>query len=321
MNRFRKQHTSREEKPEPTQPLRDFTYKESATDNSRPNRRPKSRLLYLALTAGLLVVILVVVSIFSSKDRADRPVTREEPVPVSSQSSFVDVPDLLNGYLNALGGRQALQDVRSVRYDGQVQFSSGQKDFQIWLLAPDKGMLVTDPGGFGGQKLVVNGDVAWRVIENRNGAREMYVLDELNTESLKWSLRVHHSLRQMALAGKTAGLKVRESEYLDKPCYELSKTMPQGSEFLAILDKETLYLHKMVETLQVEDEKSEFTVLYDDYRMVSGVVEPYRTTLYKNGELDNEVEVRSIQINSGVMSSLFQVPDDLKKPQNITSRR
>lgn len=320
MNRFRKQYTSREEKPEPTQPLRDFTYKDSPTDNSQLNRRTKSRLLYLALTAGLLIVILVVTSIFSSEDSSDRPVTREEPVPVSSQSSFVDVPDLLNGYLNALGGRQALQDVRSVRYDGQVQFSSGQQDFQIWLLAPDKGMLVTDPGGFGGQKLVVNGDVAWRVLENRDGAREMYVLDEFSTESLKWSLRVHHSLRLMALAGGTAGLKIRETEYLDKPCYELSKTMPQGSEFLAILDKETLYLHKMVETLQVEDEVSEFTVLYDDYRMVAGVLEPFSTTLYKNGELDNEVEVRSIQINSGVMSSLFAVPEDLINPTDLSSR-
>lgn len=317
MNRFRKQQMPKEEQSEPIQPLRDFSYQHSGKDYTWPNRHSKARLIYLALVACLLLVIVAGLNIFYFKDRAERLVTREETVPISSQSSFVEVSDLLTGYLNALGGRQALEEVRSVRYDGQVQFSSGQKDFQIWLLAPDKGMLVTDPGSFGGQKLVVNGDVAWRVIENRDGVREMYVLDEFSTESLKWSLRVHHSLRLMALAGETAGLKIRETEYLDKPCYELSKTMPQGSEFLAILDKETLYLLKMVETLGLGDEVSEFTVLYDDYRMVSGVVEPYSTTLYKNGELDNEVVVRSIQINSGVMSSLFAVPEDLIDSKDI----
>lgn len=320
MNRFRKQHTPKEDQPERTQPLRSFNYKSQGGPGSHAKMRPKGKLFYGLLIVCLLAGAMAGLNVFYFKGSANQITLDEEPVPFSSRESFLEVSDLLNAYLNAIGGRLALQDVRSVRYEGKVHFPSGEKDFQIWLLAPDKGMLVTDPGSSGGQRLIVNGDVAWRVLENRDGAREMIVLDKFSKESLRWSLRVNHSLRQMALEGGTSGLKVMSVEYGDKPCYELSKTMPDGSEFLAILDKDTLHLLKMVETLSVGSEQNEFTVLYDDYRMVSGVLEPYATTLYKNGELDNKVEVRSIQINSGVMSSLFEVPEDLQEFQNVSSR-
>jgi len=223
----------------------------------------------------------------------------------------IDAPDLLNAHLNALGGRKALQDLHSVRYDGIVNFTSGQSDFQMVVMSPDKGMLVTNPGEAGVQRLMLNGDVAWRVVERQDGAREVLRLGEESVGSLRWSLRVHNTLTSLALAGQYSGVSVNEIEFMDEPCYELTKKMPDGSDFSAILKKETLYLLKMTETLRTGDQQNEFTIVFDDHRMVSGVVEPYKTTLYKNGDLDNEVVIDSIQVNSGVISSLFKVPDEL----------
>ncbi|MFU8849227.1 MAG: hypothetical protein ACNA77_11000 [Opitutales bacterium] len=321
MNRFRKQYTPKKDQSDCAKPLRRFNNTSQGSRNSRAKRRSKGKFVYWLLLVCLLTGALAGLRVFYSKGSVKQMALGEGPVPFSRQPSLVKVSDILNAYLNSLGGYQALQDVRSVRYEGKVHFPSGEKDFQIWLLAPDKGMLVTDPGSAGAQRLIVNGDVAWLVLEDQDGARKTLQLDQIGKESLKWSLRVHHSLRQIALVGETAGIKVKSVEYKDKPCYELTKVMPDGSELLAILDKDSLYLLKMVETIRLGDGQEEFTVLYDDYRMVSGVVEPYVTTLYKNGEFGNRVEVRSIQINSGVMSSIFEVPEDLKESQDLSSSR
>jgi hypothetical protein len=218
----------------------------------------------------------------------------------------------MSAYLMAIGGRDALQQVRSVRYEGRVTFDSKASDFQMLLLKPDKGMLVTNPGQAGSIKLMLNGDVAWQVTEVRDGSREISRLDESGTESLKWSLRVHNTFRRLALDGQFSGLSVREIRYDGKPCYEFTKTMPNGSIFLALLEKETLYLLKTVETIDGKDGVDEFSVIYDDHRMVSGIVEPFETELYRNGELDNKVMINSIRVNAGVISSLFEVPEEIR---------
>lgn len=237
--------------------------------------------------------------------------TKAERSAISSSYAEIDASELLEAYLEAAGGRDALQRVRSVRYEGRVVFSSSGKDFQMYLLLPDKGMLVTSPGEAGSQKLMLNGDTAWQVIEKPDGAREMKRLDEDETRALAWSMRVHNSFREIAMEGRASELSIREIEYLGEPCYEVSQKAPDGSSLLAVLDKETLYLLKTVEAVNRGEEKDKFTVLYDDHRMVSGVVEPYQTKLYRNGSLDNEVIIDSIRINSGVMSSLFEIPDEI----------
>lgn len=235
-----------------------------------------------------------------------------KPAALSANVRRIDVPEIMEAHLKVLGGRKTLQDVRSVRYEGTVTFTDWESDFQMLVLLPDKGMLVTNPGQPNRQKLMLNGEIAWRVIERKNGTSQVIALEEENIGSLQWSLRVHNTLRALALVSQYDGLVLQETDFDGKPCFELKKTMPDGSDFIAILDKETLYLLKMVETIKTPGGKHEFQVIFGDYRMVSGVLEPFSTTLYLNGELHNEVEVRSVQINPGVMSSLFRVPDELR---------
>lgn len=319
MNRFRKKNEeSKASQSDRTPPLREFKH-----DSSRVNAyaekgsgRDWNRIrMYWSLFGLFAISILLVVATWIYPDSEidvsnEALVEEDEPVDSPELSENLEAPELLNAYLNALGGRQAVEAIQSIRYEGQVIFPSGQSDFQMFLLRPGKGMLITNRGEGSGQKLVLNGDTAWHVLDLPNGAREVMLLDDENMAALKWSFRVHNTFRRIALEGRADKLTVREIEYMDRPCYEVVRSEPDASNLLAVLDKETLYLLKLEETLFAGEEKNRYTIKFDDYRMVSGVVEPYETKLYKNGEFDNEVEVRSIQINSGVMSSLFKVPDE-----------
>ncbi len=315
MNRFHQdKSTETSEQSSQSPPLREFNYGAHKKGSARHNQRFVFMFYWLL---PLLVLLLIVAAgtyaliQFYGQDEVEA--SRAASGTFDDFSTSMKADQLLNAYLNALGGRQALQNIRSVRYEGKVSFSDGESSFQILLLQPDKGMLVTDPGGFGRQRFFLNGDLAWRIVEQRDGGRTVVPLDAKSTGSLKWSLRVHNTFRRLALEGQHRGLTVKEMEYLDKPCYELTKEMPDGSVFLVILDQETLYPLKMEEILRVGEEDVQFTVKFDDYRMVAGVAEPYRTVLYRNGVMDNEVEMGSIQINSGVISSLFEIPEELMK--------
>lgn len=315
MNRFQQNNRVGDKNPEePRQPLRQFNHGASQTTSSVGIER-RTRVFPLWLLTIILIVAVPSfgVFIFLYLYQPDGLTETEVKRPAISSSSYaeIDVSELLDAYLEAMGGRDALQRIRSVRYEGRIDFSPSVQDFQMYLLVPDKGMLVISPGEVASKKLMLNGDTAWQVFEKPNGARELMLLEEDETRALKWSMRVHYTFREIAMEGRASQLSVREIEYLGKPCYEVSKEAGDGSNFLAVLDQETLYLLKTLETVNGGEEKDELTVLYDDYRMVSGVVEPYHSKLYRNGSLDNEVVVESIRINSGVMSSLFEIPAEI----------
>lgn len=315
MNRFRQENQDKAKRqPDLSRPLREFNH--LPRDDTNQVRRHRFEVtVYWLLPIIVFVVIIGIAALIVFKFNAQNETSTDK----GDQTTFftpsyeISVPELFNAYLEAMGGRDALNQVRSVRYEGRVLFESRESDFQMLLLLPDKGMLVTNPGEADSLKLMLNGDLAWQVDENRDGAREFSKLGEKGTESLKWSLRVHNTFRRLALSGQYSEVSLREIEYLGKPCYEVTEVMPNGSDFSAVLDKETFYLLKTEETLSGQDRIDKFTVLYDDHRMVSGVIEPYETELYRDGNLDNKVMINSIQMNTGVISSLFEVPDEIRQ--------
>jgi len=318
MNRFSKDNEQQSEagpgRSERSRPLREFSHNPHKAEPSRQSHRLSAVAHWLVplmvfciiLAAGVFVALY-----YYGQDEAG--VDDAGQAALSSFSNRMEPSELLDAYLNAMGGRDALERVRSVRYEGRVIFESAEKDFQMLLSLPDKGMLVTNPGGPDSLKLMLNGDTAWQVIEKRDGSREVMPLKKGETKALKWSMRVHNTFHDLALRGRFSGLSVKETEFEDQPCYEVTKTMPNGAAFTAILDKESLYLVKTVEKVSAKDGSDTFTVLYDDHRIVSGVVEPYSTTLYRNGKLDNKVVIESIRINPGVISALFEIPEEIEK--------
>jgi hypothetical protein len=315
MNRFRKNqpknNENRVERPKPLRQFNDDSRQAAGNKGGAVGWRGKLFLSWLVGIFGVVAVLALGGFVFLDlNDGADVPETVDERPAVSTSTGEISPSELTEAYIDAMGGRDALRQIRSVGYEGRVVFETSENDFQMYLLMPDKGMLVINPGERNSQKLMLNGDVAWQVVEMPDGTTEARRLGNKEVQSLKWSMRVHNSFREIALNGRASELELREIEYSGRPCFEASRESADGSSFSAVLDRESLYLLKIVETVSRGEKSDTFTVLYDDYRMVSGVVEPYHTKLYRNGSLDNEVMVESIRINSGVMSSLFKVPDE-----------
>lgn len=312
MNRFcTETNQTNPEQSARNQPLREFNY---GPQGNEPAKRGKISLTFRLLILFIFILaagVGVVLSLNSNEKEASAELAVQTEF--RSNKGEMNVPELIEGYLNAIGGRDALREIRSVLYQGHLVSSGGEFDFFGLLLLPDKGMLVTSSESKGEVKLMLNGGTAWQVIEQRDGARRIVPLADQTTQSLQWSLRVHNSFRSLALEGRYGGLQAREIDFMGKPCYELTQTGADGLKLLAVLDKETLYLLKTEETMSGGEAADEFSVVYEDHQNVAGIIEPHKTTLYRNGELDNTAIVTSYRINPGLVSSLFEVPDELKE--------
>jgi hypothetical protein len=315
MNRFHKQNDEHEDHAHPSQsPLRE--YKDDG------QAQPPSMFLFrLEVTAYWLLPLTIFCIILAGgvflafkfdlfTDEFEGSVQRPDFV---GDAGEIIIPKLLESYLAAVGGREALESFQSVRYKGLLKEPSSDVDFQILMSLPDKGMIITDPGNGVRHKLVLNGQTAWQAIDFGDGTRKILALNAANTASLIWSLQVHNTFRRLALKRSNTDFSAREIQFLDKPCYQLIKLMPNGTTFEAVLDAKTLYLLKTEETVPGSQGMERLQVLYSDHRKDFDIVEPYATKTYKNGELYNEVFLESIERDPGLISALFKVPEELSK--------
>ena len=220
---------------------------------------------------------------------------------------------LLEAYVQAMGGRDVLMEMRSVRYEGTHKDEKREREFELIVSAPDKGILVFDPGTGSSDRFVLNGQTAWRVFENDQAEREVQLLDKARTQGMIRTCKLHDPLRELALGGKGAVLYLVETEFDGVDSLKVTKERVDGTIIECYLDRETLYLLATEDSYFSEGERMERRVVYGDYRMTSGVVEPFRTATYINDELLNETFLDSIRINPGVISPLFEMPEELIK--------
>lgn len=303
------------------QPLRQFS---DGPSEPPPGVSPRVKLIaYWTLPLLVLLFIIIAGLYLVLSDSSNNITTTPEelealeevaiapPLPTPEYTGDLGPEELLDAYLDSIGGREAVESIESIRYEGDVFIKGVATPFRMIVLRPDKGMLVSYNKSGAATKYKLNGDKGWMQFDREDGSRVIKPLDEEQIEGFKWSLRVNHTFRRMALNNQANGLSIEEVEYMEKPCYRVTKTMPDGSEFLAILDKKNLLLLKSRERVGI-GEGQIMEVVYGDYKMISGVLEPHTTILYRNGEMNNTVKVDSTRFNLGSISSLFDVPDEIK---------
>lgn len=315
MNRFKKQSNPQDKKaPASNSPLREFKDDAQATPPSMFLFRLEVTAYWLLPLAIFCFILLGGIYVAYKYDWFSGEYEEAELSPVYvDDSGEILITKLLDSHLAAVGGRSALENIQSLRYKGTLKESSSDVPFQILVSLPDKGMIMTDLGNGARHKLVLNGDLAWQVFEFADGTQKIILLDEANTASLVWSLRVHNTFRRLALEGNANDLSLREIEFEGKPCFELTKRLSDGADFLAVLDAKSLYLLKTLETVPGAEGPERLEVLYRDHRIVSGVVEAYHTQTFKEGDLYNEIFLKSTEINPGLISALFDIPDEFLK--------
>ncbi len=144
------------------------TFKETVAQ-----RLSKRLLIILALVLGLLASL----TIYQAFDASDTAVEGVEPRPYGAIEDLLDPEVFRAAYLEANGGLEGLDALKSIQLNGTIQ--SGDYSFEFFMLKsrPDKMLLTYNMDG---QELSygVNSEGAWQRVTLPDGSEQVISLEQ-----------------------------------------------------------------------------------------------------------------------------------------------
>ncbi len=206
--------------------------------------------------------------------------------------------DILNHYINAIGGRDSLANIRDriTVMNGTVQ--GFDVTTTIYQKEPDLFKQVVDAGQMK-QERIFDGKEG---VMQAAGQETKIKGDEL--EKLKYQASIHLLLNLDSL-----GIRLRlggMEKVNGKDSYKIEMILPSGTKWIQYYDPETGF--KVKETKDVTTPQGTFTqeIYYSDYKTVDGVKFPF-TVEQSMGAQNMEFKVSSIKINTGIPDSEFEI--------------
>lgn len=215
--------------------------------------------------------------------------TREPNYNMAAESG-VTAETVINNYINAVGGRKALEDVKTVKMEASAEMQGMQLGLEIKKTTKNQSSLIVSMGGAPMQKVIFNGNKGYM----SGQGQKMDYTDEQN-EAAKGQ-----AVPFAELTAKDAKLE-RVEDVDGKSAYVVS--IEEGQE--AFYDKETGLKIKEVSTQEMNGQKIATTVVYDDYQEVSGIKFPF-TIKQSAGPQELTFKISKVSINEGVADSDFQ---------------
>ncbi len=207
----------------------------------------------------------------------------------------ITAEEVINKYIDAIGGKDALSKVNSLVTNSS--FSTQGMEIQIVIHQKESEKLLVETKMMGNlmAKQVFDGEKG--VVASPMGEQEIEGDDLI---SLKASAVIFPELNYKEL-GYT--LKIREIESVDgKDAYKIAITNPAGNTSVHFFDVETGLRVKEIN----DSEQGSSVIIYKKYDIVDGVKFPFEFDQSMAGQL-LEMKVSEILINSEIEDSIFEL--------------
>ena len=211
--------------------------------------------------------------------------------------------DILNKYVEAIGGQAAIDKLKSRAAKGTITQSNGNSfQFELYQAAPDKFylMVTTPQGPF---ERGFNGQVAWE--KTARGVREISGGELANFKAGNSLFNLINFKEQYARPPRA-----RRDKIGDRDVYVLDGMTADGKRMRLYFDAATgLLLRRVTATTSMIGIIPE-QVDFEDYREVDGVKFPF-TARTSTIEVGNPVTTRTfaeIKVNAPVDESKFKMP-------------
>jgi photosynthetic reaction center cytochrome c subunit len=206
---------------------------------------------------------------------------------------------ILQKYLAAVGGADALMKIKSRVQTGKISSLGGQYPIEVYSEAPDKRVSITHPPG-GSSVTGFNGQTGWMSIPN--GVHRMSAAEGE-------AARIDADLYFPAHVASTyKEFRVGAGEKMDGHETILVSARAPGKPWLRMyFDAESGLLLRLIRYLETPLGNLPTQVDYGDYREVDGVKIPFRWTLGRpSGSF--AIQIDRVQQNTAVDEKLFVPP-------------
>ncbi|MFC6996336.1 insulinase family protein [Rufibacter roseus] len=218
--------------------------------------------------------------------------------PLMSLPSGVTVQTVLANYINALGGKAALENVKDVTFNRTINMPGGQLNVKHQQKGIDKMVLTVSHSGNEINRVVVNGPKGQ--MRSQGTLKE---LDQYEVQDQKmdlWLSFLNYDRLGVQLA-------LNQMEKVDgRDAFKLELTLPSGKKSFHYFDKETGLKVREVVTEQTAIGTASQTTDLKDYREVNGIKFPHKIEVHVGGQVLPSI-VTSVEVNKNLKDEVFKV--------------
>lgn len=231
-------------------------------------------------------------------------------------SAFGQTADeLLEKNLKAMGGKEKLTALKSVRMTGKMKMGPMEAPFTMTKARPADMRVDFTIQGMTGTR-AYDGTTGWTLLPF-TGNKDPQKM----TEDMLKEVRADSDFDGPTFDYKAKGNKV---EYVGKedvqgtPAYKLKVTTKEGKESLVYLDAETYLAIRTEATRNVQGQDLEMETSIGDYKSVDGLLFPYSMESHVKGKEamgGQAIAIEKIELNPKVDSTIFAMPAAAAKPE------
>ncbi|NDV63498.1 outer membrane lipoprotein-sorting protein [Puniceicoccales bacterium CK1056] len=223
------------------------------------------------------------------------------------QSNEEDVIYVLERYIESMGGRAALEEIRSVRLSGEIIYSNGVSDaITVLKKKPNLVRVILDKGQVRFVQ-AYDGKVAWYARES--GRNSFH--DRMRGQFMKNFIRQAPLENVLVNYTETdAEIELGEDvEIAGFPCYKVIARFPDGSSMVHHIEKKTFLERRILEYDQEGTLLSE--LIPASFESIEGVTFARKISRISEGKTLSTLTLDEIQVNAGILNTVFSPPVEL----------
>ena len=210
-----------------------------------------------------------------------------------------NVDYVLERYVQAMGGRASLENIKSVRLSGTITYPSGLKhNITVLKKKPNLVRVALDTGTFRFIQ-AYDGKVAW--FSRQTGKNAFY--DRMRGQLADNFIR-EAPLENVLINPRDTGVELSLAEDVEiarVPCYQIVAEFPDGAKIIHYIEKETFLERRIFEY----NEKGELIadLIPSNFENIQSVLFALQIVRMKDGELVSTLILDEVEANVGFSTS------------------
>lgn len=226
----------------------------------------------------------------------------------NAQDTLPSAETVLNRFLDATGGRAALEKRHNQVEHGTVEISAmGLKgDLIIYEAEPNKNRMVIDLTGIGKIESGTDGTIAWEnnPLQGPRIKQGVELVDALRDATFNAAL----SLQKLYSKIETTGMETTEGH----DCYKVVLTPKEGNPTTEYYDKTSGLLVKTSATRTTAMGDVTVDMVFDDYHKDGDVILPHKLT-QRAAQTEIQIVVLKTDVNVDLPKDVFDAPSEVQE--------
>jgi len=227
--------------------------------------------------------------------------TAQAPAPAQVSAPALSADEVVNKYLDAVGGKEAIGKIKTMSVEGTMQVMGNEAPTTTTTV---DGVGTKQESEFNGSKIIsCFTDKGGWMVNPMAGANDPTPMPDEQYNSGKSGIYVGGPLYNYAARGSTIELASK-----DDKSYTINLTTKEKVKYTFVIDAKTYLVNTMATETQMQGQPVTLTTSYSDYRKTeTGFLIPYGIGL-DFGQFQLSIAVKKIELNKTIDPAIFVMP-------------